>query len=414
MNQRPIDVLLELTHACASGELICVGDTELHVFLQEGRVAWATDSAQPFAFGRHLLEHTALTKETFQEVLESCRRDRLPIGETLIAWQVVTMEEIRAALEHQIRGALGALERCATGRTLFLERKRQFASYDARLTFPLDAVRAGRALDVGELVAALAAAIPEAAWFSVVARGKGLSGQELPEGLLERSIGDGASAVALRTGAATLLGATIGETDHSVWCRLAPEAAFGIVQTTMARVALAWKDMLPVEDEAAPSMSASGLRPMALREGTAAPIAVVGPELPEGDAIRAFMERAPEIVAAFVVEEGIATGAVRRGWEASTLTEVIRRRRQLLDVDVPADTSDSAEELGYRLRSVATAESQAWSFGAEIGTGRRRSVWMFMERSNAQGLGWAYLTSLGRQVEDAGGERLQQGWNKTG
>ena len=102
----PFRALIELVEQSASGEFVCVAKSaEMHVFLQNGRVAWATDSSAPFAFSRWLLEHTGLTKEVFQEVLESCRRDRLPLGETLVEWRVATREEIKSALRFQIRGA---------------------------------------------------------------------------------------------------------------------------------------------------------------------------------------------------------------------------------------------------------------------------------------------------------------------
>jgi hypothetical protein len=119
-----------------TGEFVCVSATsELHVYLQAGRIAWATNSAHPLAFSRHLLAHTSLRKDVFAEVLESCRRDRLPLGETLLARNLLSLEEIRAALHHQIVDALSSLAESTQERTIFLDRKRQFASYDRRLTF---------------------------------------------------------------------------------------------------------------------------------------------------------------------------------------------------------------------------------------------------------------------------------------
>src|SRR5690242_4483859 len=87
----------------ASGEFICASSAlEVHVHLQLGRVAWATDSRHAFVFTRHLQEHAALTKEQFREVLEECRRNHLPLGETLVRWGLATLAQVRAALRHQI------------------------------------------------------------------------------------------------------------------------------------------------------------------------------------------------------------------------------------------------------------------------------------------------------------------------
>src|SRR5262245_25437261 len=100
---RVLDRIAALASQNASGELICASDSvEVHVFLQRGRIAWATDSTRPLAFTRHLLQTAQIDVEVFREILESCRREKRPLGETLIAWGVATREEVRDALRHQI------------------------------------------------------------------------------------------------------------------------------------------------------------------------------------------------------------------------------------------------------------------------------------------------------------------------
>jgi len=47
---------------------------------------------------------------------------------------------------------------------------------------------------------------------------------------------------------------------------------------------------------------------------------------------------------------------------------------------------------------MVTGDGQLWCFGAELATEPRRTLWLFTDRRTAQGLGWAYLTSLTRQV----------------
>ena len=80
-------ILSDLVACEASGELICVSDKfEVHVYFQRGRIAWATDSTRPLAFTRYLLETAKIDPEIFREILESCRREKRPLGETLHAY----------------------------------------------------------------------------------------------------------------------------------------------------------------------------------------------------------------------------------------------------------------------------------------------------------------------------------------
>ena len=106
----PVTRLCELAEAGATGELVCVGaGFEAHVFLQAGRVAWATDSTHPFAFASHLQRIAKIDVPTFRQVVEECRREKLPLGETLVAWGLATWDQVRAALTHQIGEAVALL-----------------------------------------------------------------------------------------------------------------------------------------------------------------------------------------------------------------------------------------------------------------------------------------------------------------
>src|SRR5262245_16527825 len=121
-----------------SGEFICASSaTEVHVHLQGGRIAWATDSRHAFVFTRYLQEHANLATEQFREVLDECRRKHLPLGETLIAWKLASLEDVRAALKNQISCALTELSRLAQGQRVFLERTKGYQKYAAELTFDL-------------------------------------------------------------------------------------------------------------------------------------------------------------------------------------------------------------------------------------------------------------------------------------
>lgn len=131
--------LSALAERKASGELVCSSsDGEIHVYLQEGRVAWASSTTQRHAFTEHLKQTTGADDEVIDAIVKECTRTRRPFGEALISWKIATAEQVRASLRHQIRMALASAEDAAELRTLFLERERY--RYDRALTFALSDV----------------------------------------------------------------------------------------------------------------------------------------------------------------------------------------------------------------------------------------------------------------------------------
>lgn len=414
MTTNPYKALTELVAQSASGEFVCVAKpAEIHVFLQQGRVAWATDSSSQFAFSRWLLEHTSLTKEVFQEVLESCRRDRLPLGETLVEWRVATREDIKNALRFQISGALTSLQAADEGRTIFLERVREFASYDARLTFELDDLvsppaRESAVVHGSGILDRLASEIPEASWLELL-EGDTTIGQLPPakeprvnHALVLSSVLDGAELVAFRSARGTMVGVALSD-EHSAWCRLDPEVAFAGAMTTICAAA-------DVDIRTTPPL---GFDPS---ETTYRPLYLAGEkEHPRSvGTLQAFLGQAPEVLGAILAEQGDPVAvAIRRPWEPRTITGIVRRRAPLLEVNLSTVADDVAplEALGYRLRSLVTAERNLWCFGAELGNPRRQTLWLVLDRGTAQGLGWAYLTSLTRQI--ASHATVTEEWTKT-
>ena len=410
MNQHPFRALVELAEQRASGEFVCVAkSSEMHVFLQSGRVAWATDSSSPFAFSRWLLEHTALTKEVYQEVLESCRRDRLPLGETLVEWRVATRDEIKSALRYQIRGALACLEDCDEGRTIFLERTHEFSSYDARLTFVLDDLvapppRASAVVHGNGLLDQLAAEVPEATWFELL-EGNLTIGQ-LPSAPAPRvqhafavsSVMDGAELLAFRSARGTMLGVAL-SSSRSVWCRLDPEVAFAGALTTICSAAA-------VDIKTTPPI---GFDPSDVRVRS---LQVSG----KSESLEAFLSQAPEVLGAMLAEQGeVVASALRRPWEPRVVASLVQRRAPLLEANLPSSSQPPQtmppEELGTRRRTLVSAERNLWCFGAELGSHGRQTLWLFLDRVTAQGLGWAYLSTLSRQITSLYAE--PKGWTKT-
>ncbi len=139
----PLEALARHVAARATGELICVGDgLEVHVFLQSGRVAWGTTTADRFVFRRHLLSRYKVDEHDLQAALAESQRSRRPMGETLVAWGLLTAEQIREGLRAQLVSTLESLERCQGEHPLFLPRGANYATYDAQFTFELEELRA--------------------------------------------------------------------------------------------------------------------------------------------------------------------------------------------------------------------------------------------------------------------------------
>lgn len=134
--------LADLAARRACGELVCSSSAdEIHVYLQEGRIAWASSKRQRHAFTSHLKETTGADDESIEAVVSECGRTHRPFGEALVSWKIATAEQVRASLRHQIRTALESVAKAEDARTLFLERERY--RYDEVLTFPLAEVLPG-------------------------------------------------------------------------------------------------------------------------------------------------------------------------------------------------------------------------------------------------------------------------------
>jgi hypothetical protein len=126
--------LLALSRAGATGELFCsCTEGDAHVYLQRGRLAWASDCKHRRAFTGHLRQHAALDTETIEAVVADCRATKRPIGEILLERSLATEEQVRAALRHQIGLALHIGECRGEGTGVFLPRC--YAEYDERFTF---------------------------------------------------------------------------------------------------------------------------------------------------------------------------------------------------------------------------------------------------------------------------------------
>jgi hypothetical protein len=408
-------MLLSLASMSASGELVCASSTgEFHVYLQEGRIAWATDSKHPFAFAAHLQDSAGIDVDTFRHVVEECRREKLPLGETLVEWGLTTVEGVRNALARQIGAALELLSAVDEAQALFLERV--YRKYDDRLTFGVDeflseAAPAEEALpdaaleepeslaDRPDLARQLRSSVEGLSWVEVfeddrvVDADPEVAAPRTPVELVRTTLLDGADFAAVRWARSSVVGLSVGR-PRSVWCRISAESTFGAVVSAISSVAGVERptDRAPARPDAE-----------AWIVGEAA--------APANQAIRAFMKRAHDVLAAVVFPTS-AAGAPSVGCGCSALelakcVDTVLRRRPTLALDaLPADGEAEAQldSIGFTLRTMVSGETRLWCFGAELEPKTGETLWLFLDRRNSQGLGWAYLTALSRALARSASE----------
>ena len=417
LDEKPLSTLKDIASASGTGEFICASaGAEVHVFLQRGRVAWATDSQHPFAFTRHLQQVADIDPDSFRDILDSCRREKRPLGETLVSWGVATWDDVRAALRHQIGLALELLARGGAAQTLFLDRTTQFAQYDSGLTFELEgllpgppvapsppAPPAGEAAPLhaprADLARRLFELVEGVVWAEVLDGTSVLEampsleppGAPAPSGRFEgeivrRTVLDLAELVAIRTPEGTLAGVGL-DAPRSLWCRLTPDATVGAALSALS----AYGAQERTTGELGPPMSRG--TPWVIGEDAA----VATTELVD------FLGRAPETLAALITDmaDGPWSCGAGSGLPPEYAIDLVRRRGRALATPrlfQEPERPDLGADVGFRFRSMLTRERRVWCFGAEIGVTRRHIVWLLLDRRSSQGLGWAYLTSLSRQL----------------
>jgi hypothetical protein len=413
---RPFDSLVSLAGAAASGELICSSPAgEVHVYLQCGRIAWATDSRHPFAFAAHLQDTAGIDVDTFRQVIEECRRDRLPLGETLVAWGLATWEVVRSALGHQISLALSLLATTETGQTLFLTRG--YAAYDEHLTFAIedftrsverrsaDAEGAPKPVPTvtdtphqqPSLPRRLRSGVEGLSWVEVYEHERLTDGDpwsptpRLPARLIRETLLDGAEFAAVRSTRSSLIGLGLAQ-PRSLWCRISAESTFGAV------VSAIWSIAGGVEK--------SSERPPPRPDATAWTIGETAAASQE--AIRSFLSRAHDVLGAVVLGRDPAGdpvfGSGSSILEPEVALDIARRRASALTLDpLPGadDTERVLDSIGYSLKTMVSGEPKLWCFGSELDPECGETLWLFLDRRTSQGLGWAYLSAVTRALARA-------------
>lgn len=399
----PLEDLRALVVRSATGEFICAESAvEIHVYLQHGRVAWGTASSRPFEFVRYLRERAGFDDETFRTVIDDCRRDGLPFGETLVVRGLVGAEAVKAALRQQACSAIAALARVPSAETLFIQRTR-FAEYRHDLTFDLNELVPEPAFDSpasrngGAFARQLLDAVEGARWVEL------FEGQRLVEGapespdapriplaLLTSTLAEDADFVALRAALGSVIGVRLSEPDRSLWCGLSADSTFGSAVSALG------------------SLNALRARPEPEhgRERLAFPAWALG-EQSSRDAVelKAVLDRAPDVLAAAILSSELeplfAIGGKSLG--ANACLDLFRRRAPAFSARVSIEAENRASaglaSLGFTYRSLVTGEPDLWCFGAELYGVLERTLWLLTDRSVSQGLGWACLAAARRGLE---------------
>ncbi|MBX3184132.1 MAG: hypothetical protein KIT72_01305 [Polyangiaceae bacterium] len=386
---RPLDDLNEVICSKRTGEFIFAsGAVEIHVYLQNGRIAWATDSQRPLEFMRRLMQRENLDADSVRQVVDSCRRDRLPLGETLIAWGLCSLESVRDALHEQLSLSLVALSRQRAGSTLFLERP-QFRSYDERLTFEVSALLKslteppppergadGEPVETGvfpvqrPLLGTLSldvqvAAAASSATFVVTAPPGAAVDARVPQ-VLQATLRGDVDFVALR------------EDDGGVVGFLASDGSHVFVGYTSG---LTYGRLL------------LALQPFIVPSAMEARVSVLPRCPPRGQIEDALLARFEE-----VLDLGPGVLALAALSPSGELIYSVERAGIHPTWFAPV-ASDPAllEYLSSSMARLGLGVGAYWMFGAALADGSGRSVWTLIERGAPQGLGWGALTSaLGR------------------
>lgn len=390
----PFAQLTHLVATAASGEFIVAGDeVEVHVFLQAGRVAWATTSAERFVFRRYLIETLGVDAEALQTVFEDCQRTRRPLGEALVAWNLATAEQVREALRAQVVASLASLERCRTARALFLPRGQHYATYDVALTFELESLRPPEPpVDgLGEAVESLLATFPGLRWAGVLEGRREVHVAGAPEAhravALANRVSPEVPLLAVRSSGGALVGGLLPGTPNSLWCGQASDAALGPVLEFM------------VSRLVGVASGASGC----VRGG----FETFGETEHDGAALQEILERAECPVGAVVLEGAGSPDlwvTARAPLDPVSLGRRAALHQAVLDLDVfeARPVRPAVAGAGLPFQSALVADGRWWWFGTDLATRTQSSLWLALPRAAALGLGWALLSTLARRIASEG------------
>jgi hypothetical protein len=392
----PWNALQQLVEDGASGELVITSEAiEIHVYLLDGRLAWSVSSIGGNEFLRRLVEHHGLSSDAVHEVIEECRQTRARLGDTLIARDYATADQVRDALRSQLTDALHAAIAHPGAHSLFLPR---FLDYSRELTFELDelAIETGAAAASAsselaqQRIATVLDRVPDALWVEsiegeiAVARSvRGVARPSEAVHKLQHLLRDTAiDALALRSPAfGAVLGQRLPDIDGALWCAVGAGAKLGTASAVLAAAAGAPPDAGP----AAP-----------LGEAWHEALDPGAPLVPS--VFASAIETADDLIAGFALgTRGGPTGVWRGG--ASLDEHAAWGRRLLPALEVAAhDVFDRAPGAPlYDLAALRALAGDAAYYGTLV-PNRALGVWIVLRRWTPQSLGWALLQAIARQV----------------
>jgi len=394
----PWDTLRRLVDTASTGELIIASDAvEIHVYLLDGRLAWATSSTAHNDFLRRLVDDHGIASDVLRDVIEDCRRTRGRLGETLIALRLATAAQIRDALRGQIAESLVTAANHPGARCLFLPHRLPYAP---ELTFELaalaiDAAAARRSSDTAHrVVSAVLDGVPDALWVEVADRGEVIADAvrdtaravAVVDGL-QRALADHPiDALTLRrTVHASVLGQRLPGLQAAVWCAVGSGARLGVTSAVLASAVGAPH---PAPDSDAADEPWQETFDAAARFGASV---IAGATRHRG-----------ELVAGFALGlRGGPTGV----WRGSPGLDVhagwAHRLAPLLAVATRDAASRSIGALIYDRVALRAVVGRAAYYGTLLPDGAT-AVWLVLRTWASQGLGWALLQTVARQVTGEG------------
>lgn len=358
------------TEARASGEFIYASAScEVHIHLQAGRVAWATCSLHPFEFLRQL-QALGVERSVLQSVVEECRTTRKPLGETLVAWGVVSTQQALDALRASASIAIAGIDRVQSGHALFLERPR-YDEYDPQFTFSLDELVTQPPRD--HLSAAeIASHLRVASWVAVK------NGAQLDASVVVDDIGapffepidGGVDFIGVRAADACHIGTV---NSVAMWCG-APSRTYGSLLS---------------------ALSLHGYIRNVTQQGTR-----VEERWTRGDSetvatLSAAVQMSRHVVAAGTLDDnGTLVGACAyMSYEPRVIESLLQQRTALLGRLQSLAGPGEFSTLGFHRADVVIGDERHWVFGTR-GVG---APWFIVRREASQGIGWACIAAFGRQ-----------------
>lgn len=406
-DETPGQFVLRLAREEASGELIVVDDsTQVHVFLEQGRFAWATSSSGPLAFSHYLVERGGVDRRRFAEAVERARRQGLRLGELLVGEGLATAAQIRAALLEQLAAAFRTLPSGSEVRAVFLPTAEDASPYARELTFELEELAPVLATVGAEspeaLLAGLARDLPEARWIQIFWNGAPVVSRSLEPatalpaslaGFADLALEQRARLCVVRSLSFLLYGMALDGPGTSAWCALPGEIKLGLVHRVLAA-------RRPVENglNAEPGPDLGG------------PIGSVVDGLPERtlSVLAQGVRETPELAAAVLLDPiGGGTACAARGGEpaARAAVDPAARLADLLECRELARLVESLDHGQDLVSGTPLALHRdlpgSREFAGRVLTPTSRTVlWLRLAPGAPQGLGWALLTALTRRLEE--------------